>query len=290
MDNKKIPTHLGTIVIAIIAITAGMFVWQYEKNMPVDLAQSAVSVPVAKKPTQPVATQSASTTPAVNQNYIEVKELGFKISVDSSLAGELLYKIVKPEGIDYPLVEFSSKIGRCDAGTISKISGTPAKNITGEAEFYEGRMANIKQFDGFFLFYQHPQAVSCDAKYADTEKKMTQVVSDSLKNASLIDGLDKNMLQNIVTSAVNDVVVNRQKTTWDKKVTIDSIDISQKAAKGFWWAKDRWDWIAWQKDDGSWNVLVSADGFSCKELESVPSQYADFFKDVTYQSGKKYCY
>jgi len=329
MDNKKIPTHLGIIVIVIIAITAGMFAWQYEKNMPIDSVQSVVSAPVKKSPKQLVPQPVTKTAQAVDgivytntqygfqltlpkgwenykavvnqavgtnrlgiisidmptsdktfsgypdsrgksldgyasmflvlvydakgydaevarckreqdpdcffadpkntiriggskyiyaindmpqalpvdlqnigpagamdaikksfknisQNYIEVKELGFKIPVDSSSAGELTYKIVKPEGIDYSSAEFSSKTGGCDAGTISKISGTPAKNSTGEAEFYKGRLADIKQFDGFFLFYQHPQAVSCDAKYADTEKKMTQVVSDSLKNTSLI--------------------------------------------------------------------------------------------------------
>ncbi|MFZ2226651.1 MAG: hypothetical protein WA064_04285 [Candidatus Moraniibacteriota bacterium] len=348
MDNKKIPTHLGTIVIVIIAITAGAFVWQYEKNALVDFSQLVVSTPATKSPVQQSVTnqvsaaqpnnsiavpenwkaytdskfgfelrtpfvlksypdlddptyanhldgqiangedfgisiypygqvtdgQARSSAPIIdlskdaslryspyvaepqimlggitwrvfysqhaqkgdcdgaafqaltldgknviyvdyidrghcpgnskeapsvvflkqvlstfkftNQNYIEVKELGFKIPVDVTMAGELLYKIVKPEGIDYPLVEFSSKTGECDAGTISKIGGTPAKNSTGETGFYEGRMADIKQFDGFFLFYQHPQAVSCDAKYADTENKMTRVVSDSLKNASLI--------------------------------------------------------------------------------------------------------
>jgi hypothetical protein len=32
MDNKKIPTSVGTIVLVIIAITVGAFVWRIEKN------------------------------------------------------------------------------------------------------------------------------------------------------------------------------------------------------------------------------------------------------------------
>lgn len=32
MDNKKIPTSIGAIILVIIAITAGMFVWTYEKG------------------------------------------------------------------------------------------------------------------------------------------------------------------------------------------------------------------------------------------------------------------
>jgi hypothetical protein len=109
--------------------------------------------------------------------------------------------------------------------------------------------------------------------------------------------LDKKVLQDTVFSAVDSALKAKYQSTkdpgyavWDKKVDVTTIDVSQKAAKGKWWAKDAWDWIAWQQDDGSWKVLVSFDGFNCKELNSVPSQYAAFFKDVTYPTGKKYCY
>jgi hypothetical protein len=98
--------------------------------------------------------------------------------------------------------------------------------------------------------------------------------------------LDKKALETVAYDAVN----TRTKGVWDKKVEIGTIHESQKAVKGSWWAKDKWDWIAWQKDDGKWTVLVSMDGFNCKELDTVPSQYADFFKDITNQFGKKYCY
>ena len=32
MDNKKIPTSYGTVIILIIAVTVGWFVWEYENN------------------------------------------------------------------------------------------------------------------------------------------------------------------------------------------------------------------------------------------------------------------
>lgn len=109
--------------------------------------------------------------------------------------------------------------------------------------------------------------------------------------------LDKKVLQDTVFSAVDNALKAKYQSTkdpgytvWDKKVEITTVDVSQKAAKGKWWAKDAWDWIAWQQDDGSWKVLVSFDGFGCKDLDNIPSQYATFFKDVTYQAGKKYCY
>lgn len=78
---------------------------------------------------------------------------------------------------------------------------------------------------------------------------------------------------------------------WDKKVEINHLDATQKAAKGSWYAHDAWDWIAWQQTDGKWNVLVSKDGFNCKELDTVPSEYNSFFQDVIYMldANKKYC-
>jgi outer membrane lipoprotein-sorting protein len=35
MDNKKIPTWLGAVIIIIFAATAGAFVWKYEKNQEI---------------------------------------------------------------------------------------------------------------------------------------------------------------------------------------------------------------------------------------------------------------
>lgn len=109
--------------------------------------------------------------------------------------------------------------------------------------------------------------------------------------------LDKKVLEGVVFSAVDNALKIKYQSTknsgyvaWDRKVDIASVDASQKAAKGKWWAKDAWDWIAWQQDDGGWKVFLSFDGFNCKDLDSIPSQYIAFFKDVIYPAGKKYCY
>lgn len=78
---------------------------------------------------------------------------------------------------------------------------------------------------------------------------------------------------------------------WDKKVTVEGIESSKKAAQGKWYANDAWTWIAWQGTDAEWKVLVSLDGFDCNELNTVPSEYVEFFHDVTHVSeGKLYCY
>lgn len=51
MDNKKIPTHLGTILIVIIALTAGLFVVKYEKGQEMEEAKMQ-SVVVNNKTTE----------------------------------------------------------------------------------------------------------------------------------------------------------------------------------------------------------------------------------------------
>jgi len=88
----------------------------------------------------------------------------------------------------------------------------------------------------------------------------------------------KTSLKNTVSAIVNE----KTKGVWDKRVEITSVDVSQKAVKGKWWASDAWDWIAWQGDDGKWNVLVSQDGFVCAELSNIPRQYNTFFHDAIY--------
>jgi hypothetical protein len=83
-----------------------------------------------------------------------------------------------------------------------------------------------------------------------------------------------------LSNAVYIAVEEKTKGKWDKKIDISAFDGTKKAAKGKWWAKDAWDWIAWLQDSGEWKVLISADGFICQDLKNVPSEYDDFFHDV----------
>lgn len=113
---------------------------------------------------------------------------------------------------------------------------------------------------------------------------------------------DQTALKDAVFSAVDsELKVKYQSTkdpgymTWDRKVDVTNIDLSQKAAKGVWFMKDAWDWIAWEQDENTWKVLLSFDGFDCKELDNIPSQYFSFFKDIIQPNwikdpNNKYCY
>jgi len=97
-------------------------------------------------------------------------------------------------------------------------------------------------------------------------------------------------IEQTLKAVVFDKVDAKTKGIWDRKVDIDQFDVSHKAVKGSWWAHDKWNWIGWKNTDDRWTVLISMDGFSCTELDGVPGQYLDFFQDVIYQFGKRYCY
>lgn len=78
---------------------------------------------------------------------------------------------------------------------------------------------------------------------------------------------------------------------WDKEIEISNVDESQNAVIGTWASRDVWHWIAWREELGSWNILVSLDGFDCDELREVPDEYDLFFSEVTHApSGEVYCY
>lgn len=46
--QQQIKTWVGTVVVIIVALTAGAFVWQYEKNQP-EIAQPDIQIPVKKQ-------------------------------------------------------------------------------------------------------------------------------------------------------------------------------------------------------------------------------------------------
>ncbi len=90
---------------------------------------------------------------------------------------------------------------------------------------------------------------------------------------------------------VYETVDSKTEGVWDKKLTLNKIENSQKAAEGTWYANDVWGWIAWQESGEEWKVLVSLDGFDCDELATAPSEHTDFFHDSTHApDGKSYCY
>ncbi len=124
-----------------------------------------------------------------------------------------------------------------------------------------------------------------------TTKSEKEQISTTTSN-KILSVNDQEKLEQTVFNAV-EKETKKQNVSWDKKLTIENIDNSLKAVTGKWWAKDAWDWIAWKDDNGQWAVLVSTDGFDCKELEKIPNQYAVFFHSEIYRNWapeEKYCY
>jgi hypothetical protein len=152
-------------------------------KQPVSRTQPVTPAQEAQQPTtnQPVATQSTPTAPVATQNYVEIKEFGVKFPIDPTFA---TYKMFAPDP-DSPtdkVAEFYSITGQCSGGIISKLTGTPASR---KGEFVPS--AETKQFDGFFIVYQDPQAVSCDPKkFGDIQQKIVLAVQNGFKNTVLL--------------------------------------------------------------------------------------------------------
>jgi hypothetical protein len=148
----------------------------------VSRTQPTTPTPVAQTPTQP-----APTTPAATQNYVEVRELGFKIPVDASMANEITYVIGTKDNLNNfsNQASFSTKTlgvkykdcaGWPGVHQIEKISGKPTDDKKGV----------IKQFDGFYLFANYSSQVSCsDSKVLEAEMSLINAINNGLKNAVL---------------------------------------------------------------------------------------------------------
>jgi flagellar basal body-associated protein FliL len=190
MKNKKGNVTVIAIIIVIVAATAGFIGWSLAKKTQAPVQQQiAITQPtsVEKQPAQPVATQCMSEV-----NYIEVKEFGIKIPINSAMVGDLAYKYTKAgKDISVDMVNFSSKAltavdKNCGTGfagpSIQKIAGTPAKQ-GGNSDFYTSRMSDIKQFNGYFLVFMNSQDSCTMGKHVDLEKKLDQAISAGFKNS-----------------------------------------------------------------------------------------------------------
>lgn len=185
---KKIVT-LSSVLLGVVFL-AGC------SQQPVSQTQPTAPDTVAQTPTQPVVTQPAPSTPAVTQNYVEVKEFGIKIPIDSAMVGDLAYTFKKAGAdVSVDVATFSSKAltaadkncGSSSGPTIQKILGTPSKPSGGaDPEYYTSRMSDIKQYSGYFLVFMNSQDSCTLGKNVGLEKKLDQAVSVGFKNAVLI--------------------------------------------------------------------------------------------------------
>ncbi len=128
------------------------------------------------------------TNNADKQNYIVVKELGFKIPIDDSMVDEITYQEVEDFTVGFSTKSLNSAGFLCEEGAggrITKVSDTPSAPGMSNAEFFEGREADIKQFDGFFFFYQRPQSICTRDRYEE-EVRIIEIIREGFDNISLL--------------------------------------------------------------------------------------------------------
>jgi len=141
--------------------------------------------------------KQSETTLSPSQNYIEIKELGFKIPVDSQMANEIVYN-VRDLSTSFSTKTIGSLFPSCSMGLfhIVKIPGTPSNPTDIEeaygspaSDYFEGRIdCCIKQFDGFFLMWTGPQSpCAFDDQAYELQGELIQVIKNGFQDIILIE-------------------------------------------------------------------------------------------------------
>lgn len=98
--NQKIDTKLGTIIIVIIAITVGLFVWKYEKNNDFNVSQTTEMI-IQKKQEEQNQTQQTEEQQITEWKKYQNKDLGLAFDYPTSW-GEIIIENGNRISIDIP--------------------------------------------------------------------------------------------------------------------------------------------------------------------------------------------
>lgn len=134
------------------------------------------------------ATGAANPQAQKDETYIEVKEMDFKIPVEISMKEDLSYKIAGSSVLfrSKDLLRVSEFCDYGSAGRITKVKGTPSHpEREGFAEFYEARLDDIKQYDGFFLMFSTPERSCTSGQRIELEHQITDALRRGFDNIVL---------------------------------------------------------------------------------------------------------
>ncbi|EKE19789.1 MAG: hypothetical protein ACD_8C00105G0002 [uncultured bacterium] len=298
--NKKIASEIAVGVILFLAIAVGGIFWMQNKKVQAPVSQTITTQP-ATQPVQQQPTEQTTPTSEVEdwQTYSNAKlgfEIKYPVGYEAQIGDEAKYEpsffIRNPKkdegaGINatYALQLnitpgfLGGKDGRAENPeewlVIQKESGDNFTKtiIGGQAAYTRDKKSGRIDSKEYVVFLS--KDVMYDMYQIIIRKDdVGEKILSALKFTNQIDAQSKE-LRDAVFAAV-DV---KMKGVWDKRVDITAIDSAQKIAKGKWWTKDEWDWIAWQIN-GKWDVAVSADGFLCNDLKTIPKNSETFFQEV----------
>lgn len=140
MNNKKIPTWLGTIIIIAIAVTVGMFVWQYEK-IKSDIQQSQLAVAQKQKNSDYQSDISKSSRDISEEkqilNNINIKKLTSELlvtdiynaifksdnNIDSKIEQSNCINWIRKDGVGFGISGWQTSAIRSDVSTIDEDVG-----------------------------------------------------------------------------------------------------------------------------------------------------------------------
>lgn len=149
-------------IIAVLALCAGIWYWKSVNSVKKEAVQQLVEQQLSSK----------EENQEQNLVWYQVPELDMEFQVEKSVADELIYTYQAHSKVDFGGVLFSAKelsqVPGCRAnsgplGALTKLKGKPSDYK--DASYYLAR--NPKQFDGFFLYFEGPQAVCASIEHPD---------------------------------------------------------------------------------------------------------------------------
>jgi hypothetical protein len=312
---------IGIILLLSIAI-GGIFYWQDKNQQPVINNQQSVVPVVQTPTTQPVTQPADETvnwqTYTEDKGGFEVKYPADWFKYENKLCGsKIVLKSPETNKREYP--EGPSDMPCTLLGDIfiyvyNSVSDLSKNKYSSLAEYLASKEENFSQvnkvtvggLDGYeaiesgfssdyIIFVKKNEKIykilfSGEESKESLKKTENQILSTfKFTDSMTSQQFSEETLKNIVFSAVckNGSVAKNPNPGWnntcyDKKIDIEKIDTSQKAAIGSYYLKDQWHWVAWMQNDGIWKVALDADGFNCKDFENMPDQYKSFFRDIVY--------
>jgi hypothetical protein len=332
--NKKIASEFAIGVLIVLALIFAAIFW-FQGNQVVEApAQPIIQVPQKEEPKQVDETASWQTYKDMQKGFEFKYPVACKINNENPVGAINLSVDVKSTtddcnfGVAYydnlnsvPSDVNSSRKSFYDLTqdpSLSAVERTSFQNNNAFVATFENKSISLKEKRLYVSYegrvYELSFVFSYDGKIFDTNKAEKILSTFQFTNGNVQtsqqqskpndDPRIEELRKAVFTAVENELNARYQVSkdpgykTWSKKINMSvPSEYSQEVAKGKWWTSNDWDWIAWLQENGTWKVLVSFDGFDCKALESVPTKFDDYFKDVIYpvmgdgkNSKNKYCY
>ena len=197
MDNKNIPTGLGAVILIIVAATTGLFFWKADSYMGAKYSEPSADVVWSGNQSGQPEKKNTECAGMENKKLISIGELGVKIPVDSEMAKDMVYRSAgqaDPDDnsrtlrADFSFKTLNASYEQCEENGVVKLFralGKPSDDVASGGSRDED-LAQVKQFDGFYVYVEKSGTSCSSGKDADIENRLTEDLTSGLECLSPI--------------------------------------------------------------------------------------------------------